>query len=102
MNECQLRKQKKEKQQAKIPTLNSARSISSTGVSLNCPFFAFPIAVRFAKVMTTSFGCFCRTLARLPDWLEAFRMIDGARRDMLNSLEFGMVMIALRHIGKQA
>lgn len=41
-------------------TLNSACSISSTGVSLCWPFFALPMAVRLAKVITTSSGLFSR------------------------------------------
>ena len=57
-------------------TLNKACSISSTGMSLNCPFFAFPIAVRFAKVMTTSSG-FCCRMAPRP---RGVACVDAARR----------------------
>ena len=39
---------------ALIATLNRPRNISSTGASLNWPFFARPIGVLFAKVITTS------------------------------------------------
>ena len=45
-------------------TLKRACSISSTGVSFSWPFFARPTAVRFAKVMTTSSGCFSRIAAK--------------------------------------
>lgn len=45
-------------------TLNNACIISSTGVSLNWPFRYLPIAVRFAKVTTTSSGRFSKIAAR--------------------------------------
>lgn len=61
-----------------IVTLKSPWRSSSTGVSFHCPFFARPIGVRFAKVMTTSSGF----LARMADnpregLVEAARMAKG-------------------------
>lgn len=44
-------------------TLKSACIISSTGTSLSWPFFALPIAVLFANVMTTSSGLFSKICA---------------------------------------
>lgn len=70
-------------------TLNNARRSSSTGVSLNWPFFARPTAVRFANVITTSSGFFCRICAR-PNgraWVLAARFrVRASKGDGLESI----------------
>lgn len=59
-------------------TLNSPCNSSSTGVSFHCPFFARPIGVRFAKVMTTSSGCFAKMAGRPRGMVvEAARIAKG-------------------------
>lgn len=56
-------------------TLNKECKSSSTGTSLSWPFFALPMAVRLANVMTTSSGFFCRITAKPPE----FARVEAAR-----------------------
>lgn len=80
-----------------VPTLTRASSSSSAGVSLNWPFLALPIAVRFANVMTTSSGFLCRTPARPRADVEAALLTRGARTVRVTSLDNMVVGGQTRH-----